>query len=118
MIKAIRNDGYVPRTRCGVKYRTADPGSSETPSLRRSRVCSAALRCATQCARETALLRGLLVGIDQIAGFLIGRRDHGLIAHAAPGLEVGGVGEAVILHLQHSGFGPLAVFAEFDVAHN
>src|SRR5580704_5934758 len=64
------------------------------------------------------LLRGLFVGINQSAGALIGRRDHGLIAHAAPGLEIGGVGEAVILHLQHAGFGPLAILAELEVAHD
>ena len=42
--------------RCGVKCRAADPGSATTPSLRRSRVCSAALRLsyAPHCARETA----------------------------------------------------------------
>jgi hypothetical protein len=57
---------YVPRTRCGVKCRAADPGPATTPSLRRSRVCSAALRLSRSasktrvnalvphCARETA----------------------------------------------------------------
>src|SRR5262249_6268550 len=33
--------------------RDADPGPPETPSLRRSRVCSAARRSALRCARDT-----------------------------------------------------------------
>ena len=60
-----------------------------------------------------------LVGIDYVPGPVFFGREHGLIAHAAPGLEVRGFGDAVILDLQHSGFGPFAVFAEPDAGrHN
>src|SRR5215472_9003974 len=62
----------------------------------------------------TNLSQRLLVRINDAASLLLGGREHRLIAHAAPGLEVRGFGDAVILDLQHSGFGPFAVFAEPD----
>ena len=65
----------------------------------------------------STLLR-LGVRINQIAGFLVVRREHRLIAHAAPRLQVRGIGDAVILHLQRRLFGPLAKWAELDVAHD
>src|SRR5215831_6084075 len=62
----------------------------------------------------TNLSQRLLVRINDAAGLLLGGREHRLIAHAAPGLEVRSFGDAVILDLQHSGSGPFAVFAEPD----
>src|SRR5215510_14871082 len=83
--------------------------SPDTPSLGSTRIPAVAeISCITN------LSQRLLVGINDAAGLLLGGREHGLIAHAAPGLEVRGFGDAVILDLQHSGFGPFAVFAEPD----
>src|SRR4051812_31367566 len=69
---------------------------------------------------ETAalLLLRLLVGVDQVAGFVLRRREHGLERHAAPDVKAGALLDVVILHLQHAGLRPLAVRAELDVAHN
>src|SRR5262249_11681972 len=61
------------------------------------------------------LSQRLFVGINDAAGLLVGRRENCLIAHAAPGLEVRGIGDVVVLDLHHPGFGPFAVFAEPDV---
>src|SRR5579862_6741301 len=57
---------------------------------------------------------GLFERIDHRAGRVLGRREYGLIAHAPPGFEVGGIGDVVILHLKLSGLDPFAVFAELD----
>src|SRR5208282_4730824 len=46
------------------------------------------------------LSQSLFERINGLAGRIIGRSEHGLVAHAPPGFEVRGVGEAVILHLQ------------------
>src|SRR6516164_9648267 len=76
-------------------------------------------RCSQPGRSLTNLSQRLLVRINDAAGLLLGGREHRLIAHAAPGLEVRGFGDAVILDLQHSGFGPFAVFAEPDAGrHN
>src|SRR5947207_999770 len=63
----------------------------------------------------TGLLLGLLVGIDQRPGLLIGRGEHGLVVHALPGLALFDV---VILHLHYAGLGPLAAWAISPVAHD
>src|SRR6185312_6068523 len=68
--------------------------------------------------RDEALLVRFLVRIDDLAGRQILRRQHGLIAHAAPGLEVRVWLDVVILHLDHAAFGPFAFAAEFDRAHD
>jgi hypothetical protein len=46
---------------------------------------------------QTLLLR-FRVGINDVACLLIGRCQYGLVAHAAPRIEVSGAGNAVILH--------------------
>src|SRR5262249_7913768 len=66
---------------------------------------------------ECRLLR-LLVGIDHRAGLQLGRRQHGLVVHAAPGLEAGALLDVVVLHLQHSGLLPFAGRTELDRAVN
>jgi hypothetical protein len=89
--------------RCSAKRCTADPGSSQTPSLSRSRVCSAPLRSASCCAapgkrrnslrapgrtaaerhrpRDAAGIRGLQQGA---------RQGHGLSAFGAIAEQAGG----------------------------
>src|SRR5262249_6223407 len=73
------------------------------------------LRCAALAIADEWSTRCLLVGIDELAGLLVAGREHGLIAHAAPRIEVGAFGNVVILDLHHPGFGPFAVFAELDL---
>src|SRR5262249_60401228 len=65
-------------------------------------------------AGEDELSQRLRVGINDLAGLLVRWREHRLIAHAAPGLEVRGIGNVVILDLQATAFCPFAVLAEPD----
>src|SRR6185436_6419412 len=65
--------------------------------------------------RAVARLLRLLVGIDQFAGLVFRRREHGLVVHALPGLALF---DAVVLHLHHAGLGPLAARAVGPVAHD
>src|SRR5262245_22543293 len=62
------------------------------------------------------LLR-LLVRVDHVAGLVFRRCEHGLIAHAAPGLEAGALLDVVILHLEEARLCPLAVRAVSPAAH-
>src|SRR5262249_21304600 len=61
------------------------------------------------------LSQRFLVGIDDVAGLLVGRREHRLIAHDAPSIEVRAVGDVVILDLHHSRFGPYAVLSKLYI---
>src|SRR6516164_10717189 len=63
------------------------------------------------------LLR-LLVRVDHVAGPVFRRCEHGLIAHAAPGLEAGALLDVVILHLEEARLCPLAVRAVSPAAHD
>src|SRR5262245_51416026 len=57
----------------------------------------------------------LLEGIDNVSSLLVGRREHSLIAHAAPSIEVRALGDVVILDLHNPGFGPFAVLTKLDI---
>jgi hypothetical protein len=61
------------------------------------------------------LSQRLLVGIDDVAGLLVGRHEHRLIAHPTPSIEVYAVGDVMILDLHHSRFGPFAVLTELYI---
>src|SRR5262249_29091893 len=63
------------------------------------------------------LLR-LLVRVDHVAGPVFRRCEHGLIAHAAPGLEAGALLDVVILHLEEARLCPLPVRAVSPAAHD
>src|SRR5215468_8258062 len=60
----------------------------------------------------------LLVRVDHVAGLVFRRCEHGLIAHAAPGLEAGALLDVVILHLEEARLCPLAVRAVSPAAHD
>src|SRR5215469_7167742 len=57
----------------------------------------------------------LIVGINQIAGLLVSGRKYRLVAYASPSLEVRGIGNTVILYLQHARVYRLAILAKLDV---
>src|SRR5215510_236708 len=61
------------------------------------------------------LSQRLLEGIDNVSSLLVGRREHRLIAHAAPSIAVRALGDVVILDLHNPGFGPFAVLTELDI---
>src|SRR5262249_52594944 len=61
------------------------------------------------------LSQRLLEGIDDVSSLLVGRREHSLIAHAAPSIEVRALGDVVILDLHNPGFSPFAVLTELDI---
>src|SRR5262249_4553995 len=85
--------GRQPRAKPAVSTRSKLRSHSITLSAR----ASIALRFAG--GGLTNLSQRLLVGINDAAGLLLGGREHCLIAHAAPGLQVRSFGDAVILDL-------------------
>src|SRR5580698_10985978 len=102
-------EAYVSRTRCSAisaftrvfdaLWRcTADPGSLRTRRVGRSQVCSAPLRSATCCARETNGNGSLHILVDQYGGVLaVFLQERGKILGRAGGrfeeVLVGEVGE-------------------------
>src|SRR5580700_4288498 len=79
-----------------------------------TREVGSSIRCSPPPERgRTELLRFdcLFEWIDDFAGRVARRCEHGLVAHAAPRFEIGSIGNVVILDLKLTRLDPLAVFA-------
>src|SRR3984893_17892186 len=79
---------------------------------------SSASRVTAAQAEPFQYLFRLLLRVDLVAGLEFCRCEHGLLAHAAPGLEAGAFLDVVVLHLEEARLCPLAVRAVAPASHD